>query len=248
MSKEIFIALSGGLAYQRQLEVVANNVANVSTSGFKQDRTVFSVARPEFEKQARTPPAQGTPAYLLANSYADAAQSYVDLSGGPIEQTGSNLNVALEGDGFFAVQGKSDTLYTRSGQFKVDKDGTLVNHMGLAVLGEKGPIQVGSDNFQIGPDGTVSANGQVLDKLRVEGFAPDAQLQKVGDTMFSASGATPKAVPDTRVFQGALERSNVDPLRGMLEMITVQRNYESFSKVVANMNEIDSKTNARVKV
>lgn len=248
MSKELFIALSGGMAYQRQLEVVANNVANVATSGFKQDRTVFSVARPEFEKQARVTPPQGSPAYLLANSYADAAISYVDFSGGAIEQTGNNLHAALEGDGFFAIQGKNETLYSRSGQFKVSKDGTLVNHMGLPVLGEKGPIQVPTSGIQIGPDGSVSAEGKFLDKLRVEGFAADAQLEKVGDTMFSARGSTARPVPNTEVLQGALERSNVDPIRGMMELITVQRNYESFTKVITNMNEIDSKTNARVKV
>lgn len=248
MSKEIFIALSGGLAYQRQLEVVSNNVANLSTAGFKADRTVFSVARPEFEKQGRDLPPQNTPPWYLAHSYAAAAQSYVDLSGGAIQVTGDTFDVALEGEGFFAIQGKDEVLYTRAGQFKVNKEGTLVTHENLPVLGEKGPIQISSPNVRINPDGTVVAEGQTIDKLRVERFARDAQLAKVGNTSFSANGATPTGTFEGEVVQGSLERANVEPVRGMLELITVQRNYEAFSKVVANMDEMESKTNARVKV
>lgn len=248
MSKEIFIALSGGMAYQRQLEVAANNIANVSTSGFKQDRAVFSVARPEFEAQGRTLPPPGTPANLLAHSYAAAAQSYVDFSGGAIEVTGDSMDLAIEGEGFFAIQGEKEVLHTRSGELKVNKEGMLVNYNNMPFLGERGPITVPGADFKVSTDGTVSANGQIIDRLRIERFAPDAELKKMGDTMFSAGGATAIAGVEGTVQQGALERSNLDPMRGMLELIMVQRNYESFTKVMTTMNEIDSKTNARVKI
>lgn len=248
MSKEIFIALSGGMAYQRHLEVVANNLANVSTTGFKGDRTVFSVAMPEFESQGRSIPPKGTPAYTLANSYAATATSYTDMSEGGIQVTRQPFDIALEGEGMFSIQAGNETLYTRNGQFHLNKEGLLVTSDNNPVLGEGGPIRLESQDVRIDTDGNVYEGGKKVDTLAIVRFAPEARLKKVGETFFTADGATPIPGANGEVVQGAIERSNVDALRGMLELIQVQRNYESFTKIMTQMDEIDQKTNARVKV
>lgn len=248
MSKEMFIALSGGLAYQRHLEVVSNNIANVSTVGFKADRPVFSVAEAPFETQGRIKPAPGSAEGLLARSYVSLPQTYIDMSAGPIESTDQPLDVALRTDGFFAVQGEGgDLLYTRAGNFRLDPDGLLVTEDGLAVMGEKGNIRIGSPNVHIDGRGQVLVDGAVVDRLRIDQVENPTQLQKVGHSLFSAAGATATPVTEPEVVQGALEQSNASAVRSMVELINVQRNFESFTKVVTSIDSLDQKLNQRIK-
>jgi flagellar basal-body rod protein FlgG len=218
--------------------------------GYKADRPVFSVAEPDFASLGLKEYPRGSPGNLLAHSYVATPESFIDMSGGELHQTGGTFDLALETDGFFTVQGEGDQLlYTRDGQFRVNAEGTLVTRNDQPVLGERGEIKITSPNVRIDASGQISVDDRVVDKLRIEQFDPSARLDKVGSNMFAAAGgATSSRAESAEVVQGALEQSNADPVRTMIDLISVQRNFESFTKVVASIDDLDKKVNSRVKL
>ncbi len=235
MSDGIYSALSGAVAQQRSLDVVANNVANVGTVGFRGDALAF---REAVSREAGGPAPQDL-------RYVAIAQVTTDESAGPLTQTGNRLDVALSGDGMFAVRTGDGLRYTRAGSFRMDAQGVLRTPGGHAVLDanrpEGAPLTVppGTGEIGIASDGTVTADGEAVGRLRVERFAAGA-LEKEGLTMYRATGPGRPAA-ETEVLQGYLEGANVSPVAGMNELISASRSFEAFQRVIQAFKSIDER-------
>lgn len=221
------IGLSRQIALQRQMDVVANNIANLNTTGFKAEELLF--------EDYRMPVARDNdfPRLDQPLHYVQDWATIHDLTTGSMVQTGNDFDVALNGDGFFAVQTAGGERYTRAGSFLLDNSGTLVDQSGNPVLGEGGPIKFGSEEtgITIARDGAISSSAGAKGKLRVVEFANPQALKREGANLFS--GGTPIAATKTQAMQGFIERSNVSGVTEMAEMIRITRAYES----VANLSQ-----------
>jgi flagellar basal-body rod protein FlgG len=249
MSGEIYMAAAAALAYEKRLEVVANNLANVNTAGFKRDDVSFqayltSVAG---EQQAVQPP---YPAPQAGANFWISYQSRTDFTPGPLKQTGNVFDLALDGKGFFSAESPEGTLYTRRGNFTVSAEGVLVTQEGWPVQGTGGEIRVDDRNgrsggleFSVGGDGTVRVNGTDVGRLRIEDFPSPGSLVKAGQGYFRpAGGEGNQALEDFRIAQGFLEMSNVEAIHSMVEMIEILRGYESYQRVIRAVDDANAKS------
>jgi flagellar basal-body rod protein FlgF len=230
MANGIYTAMAGAVAQSQALDVTANNVANASTAGFKAERVSFD--------QAMTR-ATGTQMAMVQTS-----GNGTDNTAGVLQQTGNALDVAIDGDAWFAVDAPNGVRYTRAGNFRTDADGTLVNADGLAVRGEGGAsIQIppGTANVAIGADGTIDADGVTIGKLELARFN-EGDLKREGDTLFSARGKALDVGPDVQVVAGAIEGANFDVVRGVVDLIKVSRTYEALHRMIDTYKTIDSRT------
>jgi flagellar basal-body rod protein FlgF len=232
-----YSALSGALAKEQALNNIANNLANVNTTGFKRDRVSFeSVLRGINQRGA----AKGI-------NYARIGAIGPDLSPGALRVTDRELDVAIEGEGFFKIQRANDTLYTRSGQFTLDEDGMLKTQDGSNVLGiGNQAIQfdpLAGNHITIGPDGQISIDGQATgSQLQVFTIQDPQQLEKVGDSMFRLKqGANDQPAADSRILQGSLETSNVNMMEEMVAMINGQRLFEAHHKALQSYSALGEK-------
>jgi flagellar basal-body rod protein FlgF len=215
------IGLSRQIALARQMDVVANNMANINTTGFKAEESLYE----EYVGPvARDQDFMGKDQPL---SYVQDWATMHDLSAGDMVQTGNPLDVAINGAGFFAVQTAGGDRWTKAGSFQINNAGTLVDLSGNPVLGDGGPIQFGPEetDVNISEDGAVSSSAGAKGRLRLVEFANPQAIKHEGGNLFS--GGTPIAPTDTRVMQGFIEKSNVSGVSAMAEMIKVQRAYES---------------------
>jgi flagellar basal-body rod protein FlgF len=226
------ISLSRQIALQRQMDVVANNMANINTTGFKSENILFEeyvmpVARD-----------QDFPTMDQPLSYVQDWATIHDLSGGAMVQTGNALDVGLNGDGFFAVQTPAGERWTKAGSFQISANGTLVDASGNPVLGQGGPIQFGPEetDIMIGGDGSVSSSAGAKGSLRLVEFANPQELTREGSNLWA--GGTPIAATNTRAMQGFVEKSNVSGVAEMAEMIRVQRAYESIANLTSKQDEL----------
>ena len=226
------IGLSRQMALQRQMDVVANNMANINTTGFKSEQILFEeyvmpVARD-----------QDFPGLDQPLSYVQDWATIHDLSGGAMVQTGSELDVGLNGDGFFAVQTAAGDRWTKAGSFQLSANGTLVDASGNPVLGEGGPIQFGPDEtgILIAADGSISSSAGQKGRLRLVEFDNVQALTREGSNLWA--GGTPVAATNTRTMQGFIEKSNVSGVSEMAEMIRVQRAYESAANLAQKQDEL----------
>ncbi len=226
------ISLSRQMGLQRQMDVVANNMANINTSGFKAEQLLFEeyvmpVARHRDFKTLDQP-----------LSYVQDWATMRDFTSGAMMQTGSELDVALNGDGFFAIQTPGGDRWTRTGSFQLSNNGTLVDASGNPVLGEGGPMQFGPDEtgITIASDGTVSSSAGAKGRLRIVEFDNPQSLVREGSNLFS--GGTPARATNTQAMQGYLERSNVSGVSEMAEMIRVTRAYESIANLTQKQDEL----------
>ena len=226
------ISLSRQIALQRQMNVVANNMANINTSGFKGENILFEQYEMPVARNRDFRPAD------QALSFVQDWATVHDLAPGAIVQTGNELDMALNGDGFFAVQTPGGERWTRSGAFAIDNTGRLVDLNGNAVLGEGGPIQFDPDEngITIAADGAISSSAGPKGRLRLVKFANAQQLTRDGANLFS--GGTPIPAVGTSVTQGSIERSNVSGVAEMAEMIRVTRAYESVTSLTQKQDEL----------
>lgn len=228
MSRDIYASLSGASTTWRHLEVISNNVANVSTTGFKEQRLRFE----------NVMVGQG----VLADGYVRPEEGATNFADGRIEQTNVPTQLALRGRGFFAVEGdKGEPTLARAGDFTLDRDGFLVTSGGERVLGENGPIFVPpGKSFTVSAEGEVAVDGSVRDRL----LLLDADdLEPIGATRWRAAGPTRPAA--ARVVQGALEGSNADPIRGMTELVQTSRYFELYQKAMQTSDDMDAR-NVRI--
>jgi flagellar basal-body rod protein FlgF/flagellar basal-body rod protein FlgG len=204
------------------LELVANNVANVNTTGYRGQIPSFESLL--VQSQNSTPMSGWS---HLLNQFSVMKGTRLDLTEGNLERTGNPMDFALEGPGFFAVQTKAGTLYTRNGNFRISASGQLLTSAGDPVLGTGGPITL-PPNAQpsISGDGTVSVDGAVAGKLTIVDFPPGTQVEAVGSSYYSAPVTAVMPAIHAQIRQGMLESSNVNPVAATVELITAQREAE----------------------
>lgn len=236
MNKGIYPALSGGVAYEKLLSIIANNVANVNTAGFKADRPVFKVDVPDSIYQS-----QDSPSPISDKFYTEIDSVFTDFNSGVIRQTGNVLDLAIEGDGFFVIDTPDGARYTRSGNFILDASKTLTTVDGHMVMGDGGPIILEEGKIAVDADGRVSVNGSEVNKVKIVNFEKPYTLTKDQNNMFIGSGE--QTAEAYKVLQGAVELSNVNSVKEMAAMISVLRGYESYQKVMTTMDETSAKAN-----
>ena len=233
MDRMIYLSMAGAKATMQRQDTLANNLANVSTVGFRAELQAF-----------RAVPVQGSGASTRV--YALETTPGYDNSPGVITNTGRNLDVAAQGKSWFAVQALDGTeAYTRAGGFEVSSDGALVTRSGLPVMGDGGPIQVPPNSeVSFGLDGTVSGtvNGRSTAVGKLKLVTPEAALTRGEDGLFRAAEGDLPADATARVQSSALEGSNVSPVETMVAMIAAARQFETQMKMLqtAEANEKSS--------
>ena len=233
MDNALRIGLSRQMALQTRMNVIANNLANINTAGFKRD----TVHMEEF----RMPIAQ-----MTELRGQDKALSYVhdravlnNMSAGAMKQSGNELDVAINGKGWFAVNTPDGERYTRNGEFKLNNAGTLVTNDGYPVLGTGGQISFGPNETQINiaRDGTISSSEGVKGQLRVVSFNEEQNLNKEGFNLFKTEDQ-PVPVEQPNVMQGIVEGSNVKPVLELTTMIETTRAYVNQAQLLKKSEEL----------
>ena len=221
MSRDLYASLSGAQAAMRRLDVLAHNIANASSEGFKGSRVHFSL--------------DGVDGGPMGQVYARGEVAAPVMTDGPITRDDDPHHLALRGQGFFQVQTPGGPMLTRDGNFQRDSLGQLVTGAGHPLMGQGGPIQIP----EVAADGRVmgSESGEI-DRLRLVD-APNAAQR--GASLWDPGGATREAAPD--VIQGALEGSNVDPVGLMVELVEAHRHFEAQQRVMRASDEMDQRLN-----
>jgi len=242
MENALLIGLSRQIALGRELEVVANNVANLNTTGFKSDGTIFQ----EFLMPVASANQFGVPDRRL--SYVQDRATWHDFSQGAVQTTGNPLDVAIDGNAFLVVQTPRGERYTRNGALQINATGQLVTNDGNPVIGESGPIvfQSGDHDINIAADGAITvregSNAKTdssRGKLRLVAFAQVDRLQKDGSSTFATpQGTQPQAPQNVRVVQGAIEKSNVRSVIEMARMIEVTRSYTQIATLLQQQGDL----------
>jgi len=222
-----YYAACAGLAAQTQaLELVANNLANLGTAGYREQQATFR------SLLAGGGTVSWNPLNTAINDFGVLGGSRIDRASGSLTATGNPLDLAVAGNGFFVVQSAQGVAYTRNGGFHATPAGQLVTAQGDAVLGEQGPITLPNGTVAVSADGTLSVDGAVVDKLRVAEFSPDTSLRALGDAMYAAPTGSELPAASSSIRQGMLEASNVSPVEGVVQLITIQRNAEMMQRAL----------------
>jgi flagellar basal-body rod protein FlgG len=228
MINDIFSTYSAKSASQRRLDIVANNLSNAATPGFKVSRLVYNGSTLE----------EPVDPNQLDQMYVNLRDSYVHFSDAPVVETGNPLDVAIEGKGFFAISTRSGTMYTRNGQFIVNSDKKLVTVDGDPVIGESGEtISIDGKDVAIESDGSVFADKTLVGKIKVVNFTDLKNLKNFGKSLFVNSGPEPEAATSFSLRQHYIESSNVDVVKEMVEMINATRAYEALTKADQSADE-----------
>ncbi len=236
MENPTYIALSRLMAQQRTMDVIANNIANSNTPGFKAEHVLFS---DWLLPQTGRPAAEGEHALAFTQDRA----TWRDQSPGSITHTGDPLDLALGTDGFFSVSTSSGVRLTRSGRFTLQSDGTVVDSDGDALLDNSGSpitLQGSATSVTVAGDGTVSASGQQVAKIGVVKPADPNRLFAEGNRLFRADTST-RGVEEPAITQGGVESSNVSPMIEMTRMMQLQRDFQFMSQFA--QGEVDRQQN-----
>ncbi len=215
MENTVLAVISRQMGIQREMDAIANNIANSSTDGFKSERMLFSEYLQDIGNNQTI-------------SFVKEAGIIRDYSDGPLRTTGNPLDVAIRGDGFLTIEAPDEILYTRSGRLHLDANGMLTNTQGMAILGDDGlPILTfpGDTSIIIDADGRVSSESGELGRLTLVAFEDLGKLRKVGNGLYR-SDETPIPSVNAILVQGSLEGSNVEPITEMTKMISLLRSYQ----------------------
>lgn len=242
MENTLLVGLSRLTALRRELDVVANNLANLNTTGFKTDNSVFS----EYLMPVARDGQFALPDRRL--SFVQDRATWHDMGQGATQHTGNPLDVAIDGEGFLAVETPRGERYTRNGALQLNNVGELVTSAGDRVLGESGPIvlQATDRDIVIHPDGTIKVREGIAPssdatrgKLRLVTFDNPQLLQKDGSSTYSAPQNMPaQPAQKARVMQNVIEKSNVSSIMEMARMIEVTRHYTDVANIVQQQNDI----------
>ena len=221
-----YLALNRQVGLKHEMDIIANNLANLDTTGFRREGVSFT----EFVLSA---------ANEDSVSMADTGARHILDRAGELTETNAAFDMAIEGPGYFQVQGPEGTILTRAGRFQISQDGVLTTPNGLPVLDTGGaqiPIAIDAKETRISEDGTVSANGNPIAQIGVVEADP-ISLRRFGETAFSLGNGNFTPVADPKVRQGALESSNVNPVLEIARMIEVTRAYEMAQSVIQDEDE-----------
>ncbi len=229
MHKGIYIALSGATLKQAQMDIISNNLANVNTIGYKRDKMSFQeYLVSSMNNRTETPDGRTMSSFSTVGT---------DFLPGSVVHTGNPLDVAINGNGMLSLE---NDQFTRRGDLHLDNEGYIVNQRGIKVLGNAGPIRI-TDNgrIEISNVGEVSVinaeNNSVIDTLKVVEFRDPSVLRKAGEDAFTAEQAGTEATAS--IQQGYLEKSNVDTVKEMVQMITALREFETYQKAIQSFDE-----------
>lgn len=254
MQESLYIASSAGMKQQRKLEVLSNNLANVSSPGFKKDRLLFHELLPPFTPENNFETAKNA---LLEPSLSNRSTSYVgvtgmstDFSQGPMTATGNPLDIALEGDGYFTVQTPDGLRYTRKGNFRLDENNRLITASGFPVMTPTNQainIPPTGGTITIDPSGTVNFGDGVqsnpVAQLKLVTFAENAPLEKEGNGFFRKQPNQEEIKATTvQVRQGFVENSNVNMVEEMTQMITTHRTFEAIQRLIQSIDSVNEQS------
>jgi flagellar basal-body rod protein FlgF len=236
MDNALMIGMQTQMVLQRRMEAVANNIANVATAGFKADTFAFEAESGDARDYGKVPDIR----------FVREAGLVRDMTAGPIANTGNPFDVAIDGEGFFSVQGHDgETLYTRAGAFTLSADGQLTTASGQPVLSEGGAplvFDLRGEQPVIDKTGSISVAGIEAGKIGVFKFESPEGLQKVGENAYAAADQTATPITDSRVIQGALEGSNVRAVVELTRLIEISRAYESAGRMVSTDDDLRRST------
>lgn len=232
MIKGVYHAAAGMLPRMNQQETVGNNLANVNTSGFKSDKRYFRMALDNMLLQ-------GGQNGMMKTLSDDEFSLLTDFSQGSLTETKNPFDLAIHGEGFFCLETEDTVSYTRNGSFSISAEGEIINSQGYKLLSEDGPIRIVGRNVSIMDDGTVLVDGQNVSKIKVTDFEQPYSLKRNGYGYFVPENPEDEGniSEHYQVKQGFLENSNVDPIAEMLQMIELNRNYESCQKAIHSQDD-----------
>src|SRR5271163_4861019 len=211
MNSGYYAACTGLMARTEALETIANNLANVSTTGFRASHNVFS------SLLATTGESPLSVLNQDANDYGVLSGTRMDIAQGALVKTNNDLDLAMEGPGYFVVQTVAGPLYTRGGNFRVSPVGQLITAAGDPVLGDNNrPITIIGGPVSISADGTISSNGAISGRLKLVEFAPSVDIKTAGGTYYNAPADAAVPAKESQVRQGMLESSNVNPVTSVV--------------------------------
>ena len=242
MENTLLVALSRQMSLERQIDVIANNVANTTTNGFKANKPIF-------EEYLNTGAREDN--FTIRDrriSFVQDRTAYHDFSQGPLEKTGNPLDVSIDGKAFISVQTPGGERYTRDGSLQINSQGQLVTSSGNIVLGTNGPIvfQPTDRNIKISSEGLITVNEGIVTqfdsirgKLKLVKFDNMQSLKKEGANLYSApTGVTAQPDIASRVNQGFIEKSNVSAIAEMTHMMEVMRTYQSVASLMQQQNDL----------
>lgn len=232
MDNALMIGMQTQMVLRRRMEAVANNIANVATTGFKADTFAFEMMEGDARDNGK----------VRDIRFVREAGLVRDMASGPIANTGNPFDVAIDGEGFFSVQGEDgETLYTRAGDFTLAADGRLVTAAGQPVLSDSGTplvFDLRGEQPVIDRTGAISVAGVEAGRIGVFRFESPEGLEKVGDNAYAPGAQIATATTEARVIQGALEGSNVRAVVELTRLIEISRAYESASRIVSGDDEL----------
>jgi flagellar basal-body rod protein FlgF len=217
----------------QKMDHVSVNLANASTAGFK---ALHLYALGPASLPADPPD---------VNYTLPPVPSVIDFSKGLIQKTGNSLDMMIESDGFFTIQTKAGTAFTRRGDFTLNRDGQLVTPMGDPVMGQGGPLTIKGQDISVGRDGSIKVDGNEVGKLKIANFPDKAVLKRI-DYGYFESDTEPVKNDRPEVAQGTIELSNVNIIKEMVDMIDIQRSFEVYQKVIQTMSDEDKIAVTRV--
>lgn len=267
MLRGIYTGASGMITQQARLDNIANNLANVDKTAYKKDITIFKAFPDMIIRRINddgvgivpTGSYDTMPFVGKLGTGVEVNEVYTEFKQGSLQRTENSFDMALEGRGFFTVATERGDRYTRDGGFTISKEGNLVTKNGNLVLGENGPIKVQANNFMINEQGEILVNMAisldprdvvgitennweqpvVIDRLKLVDFENIREIKKEGNSLYRSTELSGPAVQaaEVKVVQGFLEKSNVNAIREMVDMIEVQRTYEANQKTILTHSE-----------
>jgi flagellar basal-body rod protein FlgF len=231
MDAAMYKALSAAVMQMYRLEVSAQDLSNVNTSGYKGQRLAFQEVL-----------ATRAPADARAGGFVAVGEQRTDKLQGHHQSTGNPFHLAIEGDGYFVVESDRGERYTRSGVFSLNPDGVLATSLGEPVLGENGPVQLEDGKLEVGVDGTLRSGAVEIGRLRVERFLNPHAVMREGANLLRSEASNVEVVSIPKVVQGSLEQSNVNPVDSMVSLITIQRGFETYERAMKLMDGVTERT------
>jgi flagellar basal-body rod protein FlgF len=227
MDSGFYAACAALMARSQALDLVANNLANTSTPGYRGQHNIFR----SFLATASGHPGSGL--NQAVNDFGISGGSQMDLTQGNLEHTGNDFDFGVQGPGFFQVQTINGPVYTRNGNFQVSPQGQLITSEGDPVMGENGIIRIVGGPVTVSSDGTISVQGAVAGKMKLVEFPPGTGLESVGKTYYSAPKNSGTPAKQSSIAQGSLESSNVNPVASAVELVAVQRYAEMMQRALS---------------
>jgi flagellar basal-body rod protein FlgF len=234
MDSGYYVAYAGFAARMQALDVVASNLANASTSGYKAQSPFYRALSAAQTDEVLSPLNEAV------NKFGILGGSRVDVRSGSLQPTGDTADMAIEGDGYFTLQTNAGLRYTRNGGFRLNATRQLSTQDGDFVLAEQGtklaPITVPTGAVSVSPDGTISVDGGLVAKLHIVQFAPGTEIEPEGNSKYIAPAGSERPAVGENVRQGMLESSNINPVGGAVDLIMLQRQADMLSRALSILN------------